>query len=86
MALNFIPTAIGWLTGYGYAKSAPDGVLDVYDASKTVYRGYYGTDFEMDAKEIWNNTVKQTKQSLKNMKYEFNKGLNKLRNMPNNMR
>ena len=30
--------------------------------------------------------VNQTKQNLKNMKYEFNKGLNQLRNMPVNMR
>lgn len=85
-ALSFIPTAIEWLTGYGYFKSAPDGIQDAYDAGKTIYRGRYGTDFELDAKAIWNNAVKQTKQSLKNMKYEFNKGLNQLRNMPANMR
>jgi len=85
-ALSFVPTAIEWLTGYGYFKSTPDGIQDAYDGAKTIYRGYYGTDFEIDAKAIWNNAVKQTNQSLKNMKYEINKGLNQLRNMPTNMR
>ena len=29
---------------------------------------------------------KSNKTKFKNLKYEFNKGLNQLRNMPNNMR
>ena len=85
-ALSFIPTAIEWFAGYGYLKSSPDGVQDAYDVGKTIYRGHYGTDFELDVKAIWNNTIKETKQNLKNIKDEFNKGLNRLRNMPINMR
>ncbi len=77
---------VQWIGGSHYAKATPDGVNDAYDFGKTLYKGYFGTDFEYDAKAIWNNTVKETKQSLKNLKYEFNKGINQLRNMPVNMR
>ncbi|WP_255555233.1 hypothetical protein [Flavobacterium sp. NKUCC04_CG] len=84
--LNFIPTAIEWGSGAGYLRAVPDGIQDLYDVGSSVYRGKYGTDLKMDAGTLWHNFKQNTKETYNSMKYEFNRGVNQLRNMPVNVR